>query len=168
MSLRSPAFRLFMNPRFSFFIGTLLLCLALTGCETMNPAERRVQRNPELFASLKEKERAAVLRGEVAEGMSRDAVYLAWGRPGRVMTGSRNGSDQERWAYFRATPVQTTSFSYGSYAAHPFYSSYGIHPQFGYGYGPGWGVGSGIDYVPEIDRTVEFANGRVVAWEWRR
>ncbi len=157
-----------MNFPLTLIILALFISIALPGCQTMNPAERRVQKNPELFASLKEKERAAVLRGDVEEGMTRDAVYLAWGRPGRVVNGSREGKEREKWAYFRVTPVQTTSFSYGSYGAHPFYSSYGVHPQFGYGYGPGWGLGSGIDYLPEIDSTVEFVNGRVVAWERSR
>ncbi len=144
------------------------LALALTGCETTSPSERRAQKNPALFGSLSEGERAAVLRGEVKEGMSRDAVYLAWGSPGRVMSGSREGKEQEKWAYFVATPVQTTSFNYGAYPASPFYSAYGIHPQYGYGVGPGWGVGSGVDYLPQISRSVEFVGGRVVAWEKNR
>ena len=156
-----------MHSPLPLFVSALL-ALALTGCETMSPSERRAQKNPALFESLNEGERASVLRGEVKEGMSRDAVYLAWGSPGRVMSGSREGKEQEKWAYFVATPVQTTSFNYGAYPASPFYSAYGIHPQYGYGIGPGWGVGSGVDYLPQISRSVEFVGGRVVAWEKNR
>ena len=136
----------------------------------MNPAERRVEKNPALFDRLNEMERAAVLRGEVKEGMSRDAVYLAWGSPGRVVSGSREGKEQEKWAYFVAAPVQTTSLSYGAHPAHPFYSSYGTHPQYGYGnsHGPGWGVDTGVDYLPQIGSSVEFIDGRVIAWEKNR
>jgi len=143
-----------------------LLCgLALPGCETLNPAQRRASRNPELFASLSQKEKNLVDQGRIEEGMSRDAVYLAWGRPGRVMSGSRNGQGREKWAYFHTAPVQTTSIGFGGFANHPFYANYGFHPAFGYGFGPGWGMSTGIDYLPYIGSTVEFFKGRVVAWE---
>ena len=136
----------------------------LASCAT-NPAEQRVKKYPELFGKLSEREKALVLRGEVAEGMSQDAVYLAWGRPGRVMAGSRDGRSNERWAYFHTAPVSTYSVGYGPYGPNPFYAAYGVNPAFGYGYGPGWGFGSGVDYIPYLDRTVEFTNGKVTAWE---
>ena len=145
----------------------LLPAILLTACAT-NPAEQRVKKFPERFAGLSQKEKDLVLRGEVTEGMSQDAVFLAWGRPGRVMAGSRNGRGSERWAYFSTVPVSTFSVGYGGYGPHPFYSAYGVHPAYGYGYGPGWGFGNGVDYVPYIERTVEFTNGRVVAWERNR
>ena len=142
----------------------LFTALFLASCAT-NPAEHRVKKFPERFAGLSDREKELVLRGEVAEGMSQDAVFLAWGQPGRVMAGSRDGHGSERWAYFHTAPVNTYSVGYGGFAPHPFYSAYGVHPAFGYGYGPGWGFGTGVDYVPSLDRTVEFANGKVVAWE---
>ncbi len=142
----------------------LLLFLLLGACAT-NPAEQRIRKHPDLSAPPPNREKDLVRRGEVAEGMSRDAVFLAWGRPGRVMSGSRDGRGRERWAYFHTAPVSSVSFGYGSFGPHPFYSSFGVHPAYGYGYGPGWGYGSGIDYVPYLDRSVEFANGKVVAWE---
>lgn len=142
----------------------LALALCLASCAT-NPVEQRINKHPERFAKLSQKEKDNVRRGVVAEGMSTDAVFLAWGRPGRIMSGSRSGRGRERWAYFRSAPVSSVSFGYGSYGPHPFYSSFGVHPLYGYGYGPGWGYGTGFDYVPHLDRTVEFEKGRVVAWE---
>ncbi len=142
----------------------ILSALFLSSCAT-NPVERRIQKDPERFRNLTQREKDLVSRGEVAEGMSQDAVWLAWGRPGRVMAGSREGRSNERWVYFRAAPVSTYSVGYGAFAPHPFYSAYGVHPAFGYGYGPGWSYGTGIESVPSLDRTVEFANGRVIAWE---
>lgn len=151
------------------FIAPLLVAsFLLGGCETMNPAEKRATRYPERFSTLPSRHQDLALRGEVTEGMTSDAVFIAWGRPGRVMSGSREGRGSERWAYFHSTPVSTVSVGYGAYGAHPFYSSFGVHPAYGYGYGPGWGFGSGIDYVPFLERTVEFANGKVVAWEVHR
>lgn len=145
-----------------------LLVLLLPGCATMNPSEKRVQKYPGMFEKLSSADRSAVLRGEIREGMSTDAVFLAWGRPDRVMSGSRDGRGKERWAYFSSRPVTTVSVGYGGFGPHPFYSQFGMHPVYGYGYGPGWGFGPGVDYLPELDRTVEFTNGRVVAWERQR
>ena len=153
-----------MQNVFSLPLLLILPALILSACAT-NPAEQRVKKHTELFAKLSQRERDLVLRGDVNEGMSQDAVYLAWGRPGRVMAGSRGGRSNERWAYFHTAPVSTYSVGYGGFGPHPFYSAYGVHPAFGYGYGPGWGFGSGVDYVPYLDRTVEFVNGKVVAWE---
>lgn len=142
----------------------LLPALLLASCAT-NSVERRIQKNPASFSKLSKKQQDLVQRGQIAEGMSRDAVFLAWGRPGRVMSGSRDGRGRERWAYFHTAPVSTVGFGYGAWGPHPFYSSFGVHPLYGYGFGPGWGWGTGVDYVPYIDRTVEFSNGKVVAWE---
>ncbi len=145
------------------FLCLLTLALGLSSCATA--PEQRAKRHPELYAKLSTREREQAMRGVVAEGMSRDAVYVAWGRPDRVMSGSRDGRGRERWAYFGSMPVDTFSVGYGGFGPHPFYSSYGVHPHYGYGYGPGWGFASGIDYVPVLERSVEFSNGRVVAWE---
>jgi hypothetical protein len=141
----------------------LALALCLTSCTT-NPIEKRIKKHPERFAALTDKEKENVRRGVVSEGMSTDAVFLAWGRPGQVLSGSRHGRERERWAYFRSAPVSTVSFGYGSYyGPHPFYSSFGVHPH--YGYGPVWDYGTGFETVPYLDRTVEFEKGKVVAWE---
>ena len=146
-------------------LGILLFAQALGGCTTLTPAERRVEKNPDLFATIPEREKPIVLRGDIVEGMSRDAIFLAWGRPGQVASGSRNGKTTEKWAYFSNAPVSTVSVGYGSYGPSPFYSSYGVHPVYGYSTGPGWGYGSGVDYLPYLDSKVEFLDGRVVAWE---
>jgi hypothetical protein len=148
------------------FLSLSLLCaLALSGCETLNPAQRRIKQSPELFAGLSEKEKALVDQGEIEEGMSRDAVYLAWGRPGRVMNGSREGQTLEKWTYFRQVPVHTTSVGFGSYPGYPMYPGYGVHPAARYAYGTGRGISTGTDYLPSVARTVEFVRDQVVAWE---
>src|SRR5690606_9295303 len=104
-----------------------------TACATNT--ERRIQKNPGLYAALSPQEKDLVQRGAVAEGMSADAVFLAWGRPGRVMSGSRGGRGRERWAYFSTEPTTSVSIGYGSYyGPHPFHSRFGVHPLYGYGY----------------------------------
>src|SRR5690606_1557795 len=101
------------SPPFMRFL-LLALALCLTSCTT-NPIEKRIKKHPERFAALTDKEKENVRRGVVSEGMSTDAVFLAWGRPGQVLSGSRHGRERERWAYFRSAPVSTVSFGYGSY-----------------------------------------------------
>lgn len=137
----------------------------LSGCATRSGAERRIERRPDLFARLNDRERELVTQGEVAEGMSRDAVYLAWGRPDMVRSGSREGRESESWAYFDSTPVQTVSVGFGTGGYSPFYTDFGFHPRFGYGVGPGWSYGSGVDFVGHVEKTVQFSGGRVIAWE---
>ena len=146
--------------------ASLLFALTLVGCESRSAAERRVDKNPALFGQLDDGEKELVLSGEVSEGMSRDAVFLAWGRPDMVRSSSRDGKGRERWGYFDSAPVQTSvGFGVGSYGPSPFYADFGMHPRFGYGVGPGWGYGTEVDFLPYLEKSAEFVDGRVVAWE---
>lgn len=141
----------------------LTVAALLCGCQT--GAETRIQKNPELYGKLSSKDKERVSQGVIREGMTDEAVFLAWGRPDRVLTGSRSGSATEKWAYFDSRPVSSFSYGYSSGYVHPFYSRYGVHPRFGYGYGPYWGYGTGVDFVQQISKQVEFRNGRVTSWE---
>ncbi len=134
--------------------------LLLVSCAT-NPIDRRIQRYPGMFNTLSDSDKTKVVQGQVSEGMSTDAVFLAWGRPNRVMSGSQSGKSRERWLYFGSEPVTSVSVGFGSYGPHH-------HHGFGYGYGGAWDMGTMVDYMPVIDRQAEFVNGRVVSWEWRR
>ena len=116
-------------------------------------------------------DRALVQQGKIREGMSMDAVYIAWGPPSQHIPGRYRGSMVETWVY-DATAA-------GDYPG-PF--SYG----YGYGYGLGYyGYGrrfhhGGFLYDPWYDpffynhanivrypeRTVSFQNGRVIAFQF--
>ncbi len=148
----------------SIFVASVAVCLS--SCKT--GPELRIEKNPQLYGKLSSKDKDRVQKGVVREGMTQEAVFLAWGRPDRVMSGGRNGRSSEKWAYFDTQPVSTVSVGFGGGFAHPFYSNFGVHPRYGYALGPGWGYGSGIDFVQQISKQVEFSNGRVTAWERRR
>ncbi|MEM7698478.1 MAG: hypothetical protein AAF236_08760 [Verrucomicrobiota bacterium] len=141
----------------------LLAATFLGACATSQ--ERRIERDPAQFSKLSSRHQALVRNGEVREGMSREAVYFAWGRPDIVRTGSRSGKKSESWAYTRLRPTRSFSSSYRYAGYSGFYSRFGVHPYSGYCVGPGWNFGGGVDYTTEIARTVQFSNGRVVAWE---
>ena len=134
----------------------LTLVVMLASCAS--PIERRMTRNPDLYQKLPESQKVDVKMGRVTEGMGKDAVFLAWGRPARVQTGQRNGKPLERWSYNDYQPVYTQSFG--------FYSGFGPGcGPFGGPFGGGgfWG-GPSLDYVPVEGRSVEFVGGKVVGF----
>ena len=150
-----------MNKRGCFKIIAMtvimtVVVLQFTGC-TSTP-QTRVQKNPEMLATLSEQEREMVLRGAITEGMSRNAVYLAWGRPDSVATGSENGRPIETWRYSTLQPV----YRYGGFG---FGLGYGGGYRHGHYFYPGVAWNMGPDYVPMTSSVVRFRNGRVVAWE---
>jgi len=158
-----------MKPLLLTFLPALLASCLLSSCNTWSALDRRIDKHPGLFLDLSDSERELVMNGEIKEGMSRDAVYLAWGRPDAVRRGSANGKGHESWAYFDAVPIQTNSFSYGYGGGYsPFYSRFGVHPRYGYCSGPGWSFGTSVDYVSQLSRSVKFSGNRVIAWESNR
>jgi hypothetical protein len=161
----------------TFGIATSALILA--SCST---TETRISGHPEIYQSLSPRDQALVSQGQLRDGMSPNAVYLAWGSPDRKIVGNMRGRATETWIY-----VHYTTYSYpGPY---PFYG-----PGYGYGYGFGLTrVGfagrhhrhNGRSFVffgspfydpffysyipPSIPypyRMVTFANGRVVSFQY--
>lgn len=135
---------------------SILTLLLLVGC--VSPIERRVTRNPEMFNKLTPSEQAMVRRGEIREGMTRDAVYLAMGRPARVFRGKRDGKELERWSYNAYEAVYTSSFGFGGW--------YGSGGHCGH-YAPYYWGGPQIDYVPVEGSFVEFIGGKVSGFAMR-
>ncbi len=76
----------------------LLVCaVALTSC--INPIQARVSAYPGMYEKLKPAEKEAVNSGAVKDGMSKNAVYFAWGAPWRMGLVKRDGKIFERWGY---------------------------------------------------------------------
>ena len=93
--------------------------LFFAGCST---PQSRISNHPDLYNSLPPRHRELVAQGRIAPGMSRDAVWLAWGNPGQKVTGFARGNATESWIYFTTT-------TYG----------YGWGYPYGYGRFGGWG-----------------------------
>lgn len=139
-----------------------LAAVVFASCAPSTP-EARIAARPELFEALPPRHRELVRQGRLAQGMGRDAVLLAWGRPSREYEGGEDGVSTLRWDYLGSTPVYQTSY-FG-----------------GFGYGPGYGCGRfgrgpfndfavfpEIAYVPYRRATVLFRDGRVASWERSR
>lgn len=166
--------------------------LVLGACST---PETRISEKPEAYRSLSATDQALVSQGKIHEGMSRDAVYIAWGAPNQRAEGRNRGRSVETWIYFStASDSYSGSFGYG-------YGGFGGgFGGFGGGFGGGYGGFGGfggfggsrlhqhrsgrlhrhIYYDPFYDpffwsrnrvitypdRTVSFQNGRVIAFQF--
>lgn len=146
----------------------VLAVLAALGCvQCSSTPQSRIEKNPGLFLKLNARDRQLVQSGSVREGMSRDAVFLAWGRPDSVSVGANRGRQKESWTYFGQRPIRTMSmnmgFGFGGFGG--FYP-YGWGP-YGWGYpSPYWGGGGqSVTYVPYTAGQVDFSSGRVSHWE---
>lgn len=130
----------------------VLICATLESCTSVTPMTR-IKENPAMFQSLSPEYRAMVQQGRICNGMSQDAVFLAWGMPdGRPMVGQNGKSSFEKWVYTRMRPVMVER---------PFLGGF-----YGPGYwGPYWGGGWDTAYVPEVCATVTFEEGKVTSWE---
>jgi hypothetical protein len=135
------------------FLSAAAFTLLLSSC--VAPIERRVTANPQMFNNLSATHKEAVRSGVVKEGMSKDAVYLAWGRPARVQTGRRDGKSLERWSYNSYQPVYTSTFGFGS--AWGGFGRCDLANPFFFG-------GPTIDYLPVEGKSVEFVNDRVTGF----
>lgn len=138
----------------------LCACAAAAALWTVSCApstpESRIYESPAAFEALSAKHKDLVKRGEIAKGMGKDAVALAWGSPSGTVDGFRNGRNMERWEYQGQRPVVTNNF-FGGYRT----GYYG-----GYRYsGLGGGFGPQVTYVPYRKNVVWFVGGRVDEWE---
>lgn len=140
-------------------VSLLLISLLFAACAPSTP-QARIQKYPEKFAALGKQEQALVEQGQIAPGMSTDAVLLAWGFPDRRFEGSSNSKMTERWDYATAVPVYSPSFVYGTYG----YGNYGPYCRRGY-YGGGFAFGPEITYLPQRVASVWFVDRRVDSWE---
>jgi hypothetical protein len=135
---------------FAIAAGALLL----TSCSTI---ESRISENPEIYRNLSSRDQALVNQGQIRYGMSRNAVWLAWGSPDLKVIGNMRGHSTETWIYVH-------------YATYPYYPYYGP-------YGPGFGFFGDPFYdpfyyslippsIPYPYKTVTFSNGRVVSFQY--
>jgi outer membrane protein assembly factor BamE (lipoprotein component of BamABCDE complex) len=137
-----------MKRRFFVAASTLALttgALILTSCST---PQTRISEHPDLYQSLSHRDQSLVGQGQVRIGMSRTAVWLAWGSPDRKIVGNMGGGPTETWLYIY-------------YVTYPYYPSYGPWSPWAY-------VGDPFYYsfipssIPYPGKVVTFANGRVV------
>src|SRR5262247_2591753 len=70
--------------------------LILASCST---PETRISDRPDLYQSLSHRDQALVTQGQIRIGMSRTAVWLAWGSPDQKIVGNMGSGTTETWLY---------------------------------------------------------------------
>src|SRR4026207_680020 len=97
-------------------LGIATVVLILTSCST---PQTRISDHPDLYQGLSSRDQALVSQGQIRYGMSRNAVWLAWGSPDSKVIGNMRGHSTETWVYVY-------------YVTYPYY-----YPYYG-PYGPGF------------------------------
>ena len=170
-------------------LAALRFCLAasafiLTSCET---TQDRISKHPEIYQRLSANDQALVSQGQIRAGMSRNAVWLAWGGPERKIIGNMRGQSTETWIYIY----------YQTYPYYPYYGPWGpwaynnLGPSYSFAYTTvgaatgTWHHHGGRNFIffgspfydpffysyipPSIPvpyKIVTFASGRVVSFQY--
>jgi hypothetical protein len=139
-----------MKRRFFRGVSTLGLAtgaLILASCST---PQTRISDHPDLYLHLSRRDQALVGQERIRTGMSRNAVWLAWGSPDRKILAHTQGRATEVWIYI-------------SLMTYPYY-------PYGYPYtdlyDPFW-YADVAPAIPYPSRVVIFRNGRVVAFQYQ-
>lgn len=134
-------------------LGGISLCLE--SCQITTPASR-IDKNPLIFRTLSPEHQLLVQQGRICEGMSKDAVFLAWGNPNTPpVTGQQEGKSYEKWVYSVYQPVMVDTIGAGTGCWH-------------HGHWYGGGMSTSTAMVPQEVAWVVFQNNTVTAWESRR
>lgn len=129
----------------------------LGSCQTATPVSR-ISQNPVMYNMLSPEHQVLVQQGRICEGMTKDAVFLAWGNPNTPpVSGQQEGKAYEKWVYHVYQPVTVDSVSFGGggcWHHGPWYTGSGIHTS--------------TAMVPTEAAWVMFENNVVTAWESRK
>jgi len=136
-----------MKASIRFFVA-IALALFFSACSTV---ESRIKQRPEAYHSLSASDQSLVSHGKIRTGMSKEAVYIAWGRADAVLHRTDRGHRTEAWNYFAYQ--QQPVFGFGAYP---------ICVNGGFTYLPGYQTG----YIstPYPYKQAVFENERVIAW----
>lgn len=124
--------------------------IVFTSCST---PQTRISDHPDFYQSLSQRDQALVTQGQIRIGMSRTAVWLAWGSPNRKIVGNMGGGPTETWIYVY----------YASYPSYPFepldeYFGAPLYDPFCYSWFP--------PSIPYPGKVVTFARGRVASFQY--
>lgn len=149
--------RLTMNPS-SIIPALTSVAVAtafLTSCAST--PQSRIASNPEIFNALSNSHKELISHGRITEGMTSQAVFLAWGKADFVKRSSSGGRLTETWVYNGVQPVYASSYGFGmGYGYGPYHRGY---------YDPYFCYGPTVYYQTYVVGKVTFRNGVVTQWE---
>src|SRR4029077_7600669 len=115
-----------MKHRFApwvFLAAATATTLLVSGCSTV---ESRIRDHPDIYHSLSQRQQQLVANGQIAPGMPRQAVYLAWGAPAQKVEVALRSTMTETSIYIQYTTAYPYGYCYGFCYEYP----------YGYGWGP--------------------------------
>lgn len=120
----------------------LLLAASLTGCVSPETIASRRQQHAAAYAALTPPIKSLVDQGQIAVGMTTEAVAIAWGPPDEVLQSGDQHGVFTTWVY-RGSFLEQTSYWAGR--RHPYLT---------------------FDYEPRtyVRAEIIFANGVVRSW----
>ena len=143
------------------FLGVVAVIALASGCET---PRTRAQARQSAFTKLSAADQRLVLGGKVRDGLSADAVYIAWGEPDEKRALTTGKESAERWRYHRQITVKAPlgSFDQWSVGNSVFGMTVPLTANAGSGFG-GVGNEGELLYQPHLqiqDATVKEADFR--------
>ena len=129
-----------------FFLGGLLF----TGCATSTVETRRQERSI-AYMTLSQEQKSAVDAGQIKVGMPMDAVYIAWGKPARILAGESPQGPTALWLY-EATYME--EYRYWAYSGYGYGGRFYTGPYLAYDFNP----------HPSVKAEVRFESGVVKEW----
>lgn len=135
----------------------LSLSVFLAGCATNHLEERKAEKAI-AYEALAPEVKALVDQGTIKEGMTEDAVYVAWGEPSEVTHGETEAGRVTTW-FYKGTYYQ--EHRYWAFRAEETSIDYFHRPE-----GPIRSRRLQRDFVPRdyIKADVKFVNGVVATW----
>lgn len=131
-----------------------MISLALNSCSMKTPLDR-IAEYPQLYQTVPASQRSFVQSGEVRNGMSENAVFLAWGAPNTPHVKGQDGKKSFiKWNY--STQVPINSYNSGPHYYIDGYNRNRDHQLY---------ANNQTSYIPKIYASVTFTNGKVSSWE---
>jgi hypothetical protein len=124
--------------------------LILTSCST---PQTRISDHPDLYQSISHRDQTLVNQGQIRIGMSRTAVWLAWGSPDRKIIGNMGGGTTETWVY-----IYYANYPYYPYEPLDEYFGAPLYNPFCYSWFP--------PSIPYPGKLVTFAHGNAVSFQY--
>ncbi len=143
--------------------------ISLAGCDT--PATR-ARRDAAGFGKLSAADRTTVLAGKVRPGMTKEAVYIAWGEPDRKQTSADGKEATESWFYRRQLTLKPAMDSFDRWlpGSGVFGPTVPLSLRAGFGFG-GIGNEGALQTQPHLlitddtAKRADFTAGRLSAYD---
>ena len=133
---------------FPFDLAIAALCLLAFTVGCASTPDSRIAASQEVFDAWPAEVQAKVRAGEVALGMTEEQVRMAVGEPDETSTALDENGETITWAWTRSRPGVSVGLG-----------GFGLGGSTGLGGGVGVGSGS----RRELERVIDFRDGKVVS-----